>query len=208
MKVICQLFPGNILLFFFYACSGGTEGQPAPLKESMIQGDRSESPSRRTSANRPHPWEEEHGPFMVDRFGIAAAMAQRQSEHNFEHSHESMKMESFVHPACTALTSEQKRKCPLTSVHWSRARMIQSGVELEMSRSGAAPDSLRWQVLCHMAYGREQSALESCPLHLSHVRAIILQQGKKVILRIVTDDASQVGVLQWRLKQLVPAQGN
>ncbi len=170
----------------------------------MMRGDPNESGSRKASANRPQPWDPNANPLEEDRFRIGEEMARRRSEHASSHSRGALTMESFSHPACGALSLEERRDCPLLSVAWSRSREVPGGIELETFQRGVDASRLRWRFLCHLAYARTRGADDGCPLEVRGVGVSTVQAGQIVRVRIVSDDASQVSELRRRIKRLVP----
>lgn len=171
---------------------------------SLVRSGSPESPSRRASADRPHPSDEDHHPLQPDRFGIGGEMARRRTAHAGEHSHRGLAMESFSHPACAALTAEQRRTCPILAQRWTR-REVPGGVELTGAAvSAGRAAALRWHFLCHLAFGQTAGEQGGCPLHVRGARVATVVEGQRVRVRIVTDDAGQVSELRRRARGLLP----
>jgi hypothetical protein len=193
----------SMVLVVVGACSGPSANVPAAEEEqpSFVRGEREKSPSRKTSENRPHPWSEEHGPFQADRFEIQAHRERARRAHQDAHSKQVLVMERFAHPACAGLPAEAKRRCPMVSIRWKLQREVPGGVVLEAPGQHGA--LLQRRILCHIAFGVVHQAEDTCPLHVSGVRATAVQGKKGVRLTIVTDDASQVSELRRRVKVLV-----
>jgi hypothetical protein len=192
-----------IMLVAVGGCSGPGANAPAAEEErpSFVRGERENSPSRKTSKNRPHPWSEEHGPFQADRFEIQAHRERARRAHQEAHSKQVLVMERFAHPACVGLAPEARRRCPMVSIRWTLQREVPGGVVLEAPGQHGA--RLQRRILCHIAFGQVHQADDACPLHVPGVRATAVQGEKGVRLTVVTDDASQVSELRKRVKALV-----
>ncbi len=190
-------------IVMFGACS--SSGQvPVEHKGSMLQGDRRESAERRTSKNRPRPWDDGHGPHETDRLGVGSARAHRQEEHLRHHQTQSDHMVSFSHPACEELTTRLKSACPFTTRKWTIVRTLEHGVEFKTKGKfkGRPGRTLRRQILCHIAFGRGREVKDKCPLHVEGVRAITHVREDVFVLRLETSPPAEVGELQTRAKDL------
>lgn len=195
----------TLLMLLVAACGDPAKGKTtSPLREesSMLQGSRRPSKSQKASDNRPHPWQDEHGAFEADRFGIEPYIARRRAAHQEDHAKQVLVMESFSHPACHGLSAKQRRACPLLDVRWSSKREVPGGMALGAPQSSVQGRLLHRRVVCHIAFGRVHNS--DCPLHLPKVRATTAVRDQEVVLTIVTDDPSQVGPLREGLRELIP----
>lgn len=179
---------------------GSSPTRKEEVSPSVLRGSREASRSRKASATRPHPWEQEQGPFEADRFDLEPFAARRRA-HQEEHSGQVLVMESFSHPACAEVPDAQRRRCPLLAVRWTRTVPVPGGIALETAAPGQDAEALHRWVRCHIAFGKVRPG--GCPLHLPGVHATTRQRGKVLALRIVTEDASQVEALRGRIRELV-----
>jgi len=188
-----------LLLLVLAAC-----GSPqSPQQTSLLRGSRDKSPSVKASEDRPHPFDEEHGPFQADRMDVAAYAERERRRHEEGHSKQVLVLERFSHPACSGLVGKQRTGCPLLGEPWTRRKEIPGGVEL--SRPGSDGALLQRRVLCHVAFGRVQGPHDDgCPLHRPGVRASVLEQDGEVHLRVVTKDPKQIPEVRRRVEALAP----
>lgn len=133
---------------------------------------------------------------------MAAYMAQKREQHQQEHGKQVMLMESFSHPACSGLSNEDKRSCPLLTVQWSAQREVSGGVALE-GRWTPSAASLQRRLLCHIAFGKVHGKESSCPLHVERITVNTQRRGDRVILRMITGKAELISELRERVKQIV-----
>ena len=189
-----------LLLALPLAC--GSPQSPEETPPSLLRGSRDKSPSVKASEDRPHPFDEEHGPFQADRMDVAAHAERERRRHAEGHSKQVLVLERFSHPACSGLEGKQRTGCPLLAGPWARRREIPGGVEL--SRPGSDGALLQRRVLCHVAFGRVQGHDDGCPLHRPGLRASVLEQGGTVHLRVVTKDPQQTSEVRRRVKALAP----
>lgn len=173
-----------------------------PQTPSLLRGSRDKSPSVKASEDRPHPFDEEHGPFQADRMDIGAYAQRERRRHAEGHSEQVLVLERFSHPACSGLEGAQRTGCPLLAGPWVKRRAIPGGAEL--SRPGRDGALLQRRVLCHVAFGRVQGRDDGCPLHRPGVRAQVLQQDGTVHLRVVTKDPKQISEVRRRVEALAP----
>jgi hypothetical protein len=136
-------------------------------------------------------------------------MARKFEEHNREHAKAALQLASFYHPACEALSDQQKSQCPLSPIQWESGRKMAQGVELRSRAPQVQADRLRWQLLCHIALGKvmPEGEHDGCPLHLEGVQVVTRREGESLILQIITKYPSQVPELQRRMQQLVSLSG-
>lgn len=188
-----------------HGCRTTPEPRPDLPPPTMVRGDRNASAPRRASAARPRPFDEDHrSPTGTDRLALDELRHRRAAEHAEEHASQGLRMASFSHPACASLTAEQRRPCPLQLVAWDRAVPINGGVRLEVTLGQGALPNLRYQVLCHLAYGQAAGASPTCPFHLKGVRARLVRDGRLVTLHLLASDPEVVDQLRARTTALVP----
>lgn len=180
-------------------CAGDKTPPPEPEQESSLwRGDRENSPSRRTSEERPKPWEEQTSPLGTDRMALDELADRRRRRHAEAHSRQDLRLESFSHPACDALRPEQRKGCPMLFPGWTKMREVEGGIALE---APSVPPNYRMQLLCHIAFGAAGSGETSCPLHVPGVRARLATDPRGTTL-VLTAPPSQLEELRRRVQQL------
>ncbi len=191
-------------LLLIISCGHGKAGEEPEPKTSFVRGDVSKSPSRRTSEERPQPWDEEKRRFQEDGLNLDGYEEKVRSEHAESHGRSNLSMESFSHPACAALKKEDRTVCPLLRLTWSAFREVPGGATISVGAEQKAVRWLRWLVLCHVAFGKAQGHKRGCPFHLPGVRARVLWEKGRAALLLTTEDKDRVGELRDRLEHLVP----
>jgi hypothetical protein len=136
--------------------------------------------------------------------GLDGYIEQRRMTHGELHSRQSSTMESFSHPACAVLSREQRATCPLLDEGWVTVRDVPGGVVL-LADPTAVPSAgqLRWQVLCHIAFGRAHASGDGCPLHVPGVSSRVETGGGQIKLYLVTGDKKRVKELRKMVRRLV-----
>jgi len=187
------------------SCAGrGVAPSPTREQTGMLRGERDVCGTRKTSANRPQPWDPNANPLEEDRFGIEAEMARRRRDHAAEHNRAAISMDEFSHPACGALTREERRTCPLLGIAWTDRRNTPGGVELQARNFRGDPAKVRWQFLCHIAYGRARGGEATCPLQLPRVAVSTQVIEQTLTVRVVTEDPDSVEKLRQQISEIVP----
>jgi len=195
------------MLLLVQGCDKNKNQPEDPLRTSMVRGDRRQSGSKKASDNRPMPYERLHGPLQSSRMEIDVYMARRMAAHEESHGRRSLSMQSFSHPACSGLSSQQRTSCPLSEYSWRNVREVSGGVTVESQSVGEQLRTLRWRVLCHMAHGRTLEDKESCPLHLPGLRSrveqkMVEEKGQVVLLHLLVGDKVVLEKLRSMVRKL------
>lgn len=193
-----------ILSLLMLGCGHGKAEERPPAEPSFVRGDVSRSGSRKASLERPQPWDEEKRRFPEDGLNLEGYQQKVRDEHAASHDRSSLSIESFSHPACSALRGEDRAVCPLLRARWSNYKEVEGGASVEVSAEQRLVRKLRLMVLCHVAFGKASGHKRGCPLHLPKVRTAVRWADGKATLLITTGEEGAVDELRNRLENLVP----